>query len=122
MTKDQELQLAKNWLATVPKESYLWDLLNEAIPLWERFIQSDGFYCEPLNGLYQRKEELRAELSELKEESKKLESSIRSKELELDRMRRSLIEWHTKIDELANDCRYLSARLFKHGTDYEKKQ
>ena len=117
MTKDQELQLAKNWLATVPKESYLWDLLNEAIPLWERFISSDGFYCEPLNGLYQRKEEFRAELSELAKKESDLNHSIDSKELELDRVKKELIRWHNKLDELAREFNSLSVKLFKLGSE-----
>lgn len=121
MTKDSELELANRWLSELPKDSYLYDLLNEAIPLWEDYIRSDGFYCQPLTGLNELKKQLRAELSELEDRKKQLDQSINTKELELERMRRSLIDWHNKIDELANDCRYLSARLFKHGTAIEKK-
>lgn len=117
MTKDQELELARNWLAMVPKESYLWDLLNEAIPLWERFISSDGFYCEPLNGLYQRKEEFRAELSELAKKESDLTHAINCKELELARVKKELVDWHLKMDELAKNCNSLSIKLFKLGTD-----
>ena len=67
MTKTDELNLAHEWLAQLPHESYLYNLLKEAIPLWEDYIRSDVFYCEPLQRLEDLKRSARDELKQLEQ-------------------------------------------------------
>jgi chromosome segregation ATPase len=113
MTKTDELNLANEWLAQLSKESYLYDLLKEAIPLWEDYIRSDGFYCEPLQRLEDLKRSARDELKQLADESKQLEDLINVRELELKRMNQNLYNWHNRMNELADESRYFGAKLFK---------
>lgn len=113
MTKTDELNLAKEWLEQLPHESYLYDLLNEAIPLWEDYIRSDGFYCEPLQRLEDLKRSARDELKQLEDKSKQLEDLINVRELELKRMNQNLYNWHNRMNELADESRYFGAKLFK---------
>ncbi len=96
MTKEQEIKALEQFIASLPKESYLHDFFTEEFPTIKRTILDDGWY------------EVSRSMAQLRQERKNLEASI--KELTIKEKNRQ-----DRVDQLRRDQARMEAGLREIG-------
>ena len=101
MTKAQELQLLTTLIAQLPADSYVHDILTDAVPFIESSIRSDIATHEPISGIITAQREETVRLARMKHEATELTAQLDQKRRELDRLSRQLDAVRADIRTLA---------------------
>jgi len=102
MTKEQEIKALEQFIASLPKNTYLYEFFSEDLVEISRAIRSDMWY-EPLKAL----KRLRQEQMELVDEIKWMRDTVKSLKFqeqtaknEKEHLKRSLLETYYAVGEI----------------------
>lgn len=95
MNKEQEIKALEQFIASLPKESYLHDFFTEEFPTIKRTILNDGWY-----EVSRSMRELRIDRDALKDEIQRLATEEKALQYRVDQLRRDQKHGEQLLKEL----------------------
>ena len=106
-SKAEEIAHFNEFVNALPKGSYLYSMLHDAVATVANNIRND-FACDPLKETWEKQREEAAALDKLKKQRADLEEANRQAQIALDGRKRDHDNMRKKIDNLRAEARRIA--------------
>jgi len=105
MTKTEEIDLYRQFVADLPRSSYLRDILGDSAERIAEQIRSDLAFPDTLPRILANRREEEERLGETRRNLREAQQQLRQTEAQLDRARDALADIKATAEHLAARCR-----------------